>query len=318
MIRIEAPSRGELSTLTGSALRYAASAQAPATERAHRSDLAHFTAWCGVVSVASLPASPATLAAYLAHLADTGSKVSTIMRRLSSISKAHQTAGLPNPTRDEAVRLVVAGIKRDLGTAPGKAAPLMTGDVRCLVAACPDTLSGLRDRALLLVGFAGGFRRSELVGLAFGDLEPTVDGLVIHLRRSKTDQEGEGREVEIAYGKNLETCPVRTLNRWLREAGISTGPLFRAVNKGGRAGPVALAGYDVVRIIRRTAELAGLDPTRFSGHSLRSGFASSAAAGEASERAIMAQTGHRSLVVARGYIRRGQRFRDPASARLGL
>ncbi len=313
--------RGEvlaaLEEAAGRARDYVGQARAANTLRGYRADWAHFEGWCRSHGLSSLPASPEHVALYLASLAETH-KASTLQRRLSSISQAHKAAGLESPTGHAAVRAVWAGIRRARGVAQEGKAPAVTEDVRAMVAALPDSLLGTRDRALLLVGFAGAFRRSELVSLDVGDVEETREGLVATLRRSKTDQEGEGRRVGIPYGSNPSTCPVRSLRGWLEVSGITSGALFRGVDRHGRLLPNRLSDKAVALVVKRRAQGAGLDPSIYSGHSLRSGLATSAAAAGVSERAIMAQTGHRSLHVVRRYIREGSLFSENAAARVGL
>jgi integrase len=292
-------------------------AKAANTVRAYRSDWQHFEAWCKVHRLAPLPAAQGTVALYLSSLAQSH-KTSTIQRRVSAISQAHQAAGHESPTRALPVRTLLAGIRRSKGTAPATKAPVLTADVRAMLGTLKDGLLGARDRALLLLGFAGGFRRSELVGLDVSDVDFTADGLVVALRRSKTDQEGEGRKVGIPYGSNPDTCPVRSLEAWLQKSGISEGPLFHSVNRHGQPRSGRLTDKTVARVVKRTAQAAGLDPAKYSGHSLRAGLATAAAIGGASERAIMNQTGHRSLGMVRRYIRDGSLFRENAAASLGL
>jgi len=215
-------------------------------------------------------------------------------------------------------RGVWAGIRRAKGTAQAGKAPALTADVRAMVATLPDTLLGVRDRALLLLGFAGAFRRSELVGLDVADLEAGRAGLVVALRRSKTDQEGAGRKLGVPYGAHPATCPVRAVQEWLDATGLTAGPLFRSVNRHEQLQPGRLSDKAVALVVKRTAAAAGLDPARYAGHSLRAGLATAAAMAGASERSIMAQTGHRSERMVRKYIRDGQLFRDNAAATVGL
>jgi len=226
---------------------YARASKAPNTVRAYRSDLGDFTMWCAEHHLGGpIPATPETVALYISALAGTGTtKASTIQRRLSSISQAHQLAGYePSPTQAPLVRATMAGIRRTLGMALSQKSAVVTAELRTLLAVTPDdTLAGLRDHALLLVGFAGGFRRSELVALDVDDIDDTEDGLRIRVRRSKTDQESEGREVGIPRGQKPETDPVRALRVWRSTAGIATGPLFRPVNR-----------HDQVQDRRLTAE----------------------------------------------------------------
>ncbi len=257
------------------------------------------------------------MALYLTALAER-CKVSTLQRRISAISQAHQAAQLDPPTRSLAVRTVMAGIRRAKGTAQAGKAAAVTDTIRMMVGTLPSSLLGLRDRALLLLGFAAALRRSELVGLDVGDVAFTRDGLVITLRRSKTDQEGQGRTIGIPPGANAVTCPVRALKGWIKAAGIEDGPLFRAITRHGHIAPARLSDKAVALVVKRTAQAAGLDPSVFAGHSLRAGLATSAAAAGVSERAIMAQTGHRSVAIARRYIREGSLFRENAAAAVGL
>ena len=303
--------------LAHSARDFIKAAKAPNTIRAYRSDWRHFEEWAREHGRLALPAAAETLLAYLTDLAAVA-KVSTLERRIASISQAHQMAGHEPPTRAMAVRALMAGIRRSKGVAPKTKTALLTEDLRAMLAILPDGLLGLRDRAILLVGFAGGFRRSELVGLDFEDLDFKRRGLVVTLRRSKTDQEGAGRKVGIPYGSHEETCPVRSLQGWLAAADIDSGPIFRAVNRHGAIQPKRLTAQSVGLIVKRCAEACGKDPADFGGHSLRSGHATQAAANGASERSIMNQTGHRPLKMVRQYIREGSLFRENAAAKLGL
>lgn len=214
--------------------------------------------------------------------------------------------------------MVWAGIRRTKGVAQQGKAPAVTADVRAMVAALPDTLLGLRDRAILLLGFAGAFRRSELVDLDREDLEIGSEGITATLRRSKTDQEGEGRKIGIPYGVRPETCPVRAILAWLDAAGIEDGPMFRSVNRHGQLQPGRLSDKAVALVVKRQAQACGLDPARYAGHSLRAGLATSAAAAGVQERTFMAQTGHRSEKMVRRYIREGSLFRENAAAAVGL
>ncbi len=300
--------------------QYARASKAPNTVRAYRSDLGAFTMWCTDHHLVPIPATPETVALYITALAGAGAKPSTIQRRLSALSQAHQLSGHePSPTQSPIVRTTMAGIRRTLGMTPRQKSPVVTAELRVLLAVTPeDTLAGLRDRALLLIGFAGGFRRGELVALDAEDVEETEDGLRIGIRRSKTDQEAAGREVGIPRGQKPETDPVRALGAWQGAARVDTGPLVRPVNRHDQVQDRRLTAEGVAMVVKRAAERAGLDPTRYAGHSLRSGLATSAAAGGAPERAIMRQTGHRSVEMVRRYIRSGSLFQENAAAYLGL
>lgn len=296
---------------------YARQARSEATKRVYRVHWSRFETWCRSSRLRTLPAKPATVAAYAAALAET-QKPGSIQAALSAISQAHKFAGHTSPTFSPEVRATMAGIRRAKGTRQEGKKPLLTEDLRRLIDALPESLKGTRDRALLLLGFAGAFRRSELVALDAEDLDFTEEGLVIMLRRSKTDQEGEGRKIGIPYGSYPATCPVRSLRAWLAASETASGPVFRGINRHGQLQPSRLTGQSVALIVKAYAEAAGLDSATLAGHSLRAGFATAAARNGASERSIMEQTGHRSLTMVRKYIRDGSLFRDNAAAKLGL
>jgi len=309
----------QLVSLSQQAREFAAAAKANNTLRAYQSDWRDFRQWCETHQLASLPALPQTVALYLTDRAAT-LKTSSLARRLTTINRAHQAAGQPSPAtmQNAIVSEVWKGIKRKKGIAQHGKKPFLTPDLRRMIAALPPDLQGLRDRALLLAGFAGGFRRSELAGLRIEDLETTPDGLIVRLGRSKTDQEGQGRSVALPYGSDPETCPVRALRAWLEHAGTMAGPVFRAIDRCGLVSDKRLHADSIGYLVKRAAGLAGLETAEYAGHSLRSGLATQAAMNGASELAIMKQTGHRSLATVRKYIREGSLFRDNAATKLGL
>lgn len=299
------------------ARHYARESRAPNTRRAYRADWADFTTWCQTQGKTALPATPATVVLYLSDRAEV-LKTATLQRRLTAISQAHKAADLDTPSADRAVRRVMTGIRREKGTAQEGKAPAVTREIRTMVATLPPDLRGHRDRALLLLGFAGAFRRSELVALDVADVQETEEGLVIQLRRSKTDQEGEGRTVGIPYGSRPQTCPVRAVRAWRTAAGITHGPLFRGVDPHGHLRRTRLSDKTVARTVKNAAQAAGLNPARYAGHSLRAGLATAAAQAGVAERVIMAQTGHKSLPMVRKYIREGSLFTQNAAAEVGL
>ncbi len=312
------PASSALTTAATRAEGYFRAAQAENTRRAYACDWRHFSAWCRAAGQGNLPAAPETVVLYLSTLAETA-KVSTLTRRLSAISQAHQAAGLETPTAHLAVRKLMAGIRRQKGTAQTGKRPLATADLRGLLAPLdPRRILDVRDRALLLAGFAGAFRRSELVGLDVGDLELNSAGLIVTIRRSKTDQEGQGRKVGLPYGSTPATCPVRALEAWLAALGADEGPLFRGINRHGQLAGRRLSAQSVALVIKRLATQAGMEARDLAGHSLRAGLATAAAAAGVSERSIMAQTGHRSLATLRKYIREGSLFLENAAAKVGL
>ena len=287
------------------------------TLRGYQSDWREFCAWCGSHGLLPLPAAPESIAAYIAECAG-HLKPGSIQRRLNAIAEAHKAAGLDSPTAAGMVRNTLKGIKRTMGTAVVQKAAALTNDIRAMVDVADAGLIGTRDRALVLLGFAGAFRRSELVALDIEDCAFGKDGLTVTLRRSKTDQDAAGRKVGIPYGSNPETCPVRTVQAWLELAGISGGPLFRAISRHGQVRPRRLSPIDVARVVKKLADRAGLDAAKYAGHSLRAGHATSAAIAGASERSIINQTGHRSVQMVRRYIRDGSLFRENSAGKLGL
>jgi integrase len=293
-------------TLTDEATDLLRHSLAPATERALRGDLAHFQAWGG-----SLPATAATVCAYIGDHAGQHA-VATIQRRVASISKAHEIAGLTNPCRAEIVKATLRGLRRKHGTAQRQANPLMRDDLLLVLDGLGRTLRDQRDRALLLLGFAGGFRRSELVALERADIETVRQGLIVTIRRSKTDQEGAGRRIGIPHGRTRH-CPVAAVEAWLAASGLDIGPLFRPITRHGHVAANPLTGDAVSVLLRERLYGAGIDPEGYSGHSLRAGFATSAAQAGVSTMKIRAQTGHASDTMLARYVRAGELFSGNAA-----
>ena len=287
------------------------------TLRGYSADWRDFCGWSEAHGVSPLPATPELVAAYIAECAS-HLKPGSIQRRLNAIAEAHKAARLDSPTHNALVRNTMKGIRRTFGTAPGQKAATLTNDIRAMVDATDAGTIGIRDRALVLLGFAGAFRRSELVGVDVDDCVFSKDGLTVTLRKSKTDPDGAGRKIGIPYGSNPETCPVRTMQAWMEQAPITAGPVFRSVNRHGQVKPGRLSGIDVARVVKKLVDRAGLDSTKYAGHSLRAGHATAAAIAGASERSIMNQTGHRSVQMVGRYIRDGNLFRDNSAGKLGL
>lgn len=275
------------------------------SKKAYRSDLAHFIAWGGTI-----PTTPEVVARYLAVHAETHSN-STLTRRLVSISRVHTSQGYASPTQSEVVKAVLHGIRRVHGTAQQQVSPILKADIIAMVDSLTGNI-GARDKALLLVGFAGAFRRSELVALQCSDIEWVEQGMVVHIRRSKTDQTGEGRKIGIPYARGRH-CPVISLKQWLAAANITSGFLFRPVTKHGHIGEAALSREAVAIIVKKRAQAIGLDAAKYSGHSLRAGLVTSAANAGVSSWKLKAQTGHRSDAMLARYIRGGQLFLDNAA-----
>ncbi len=294
-------------------------ARAQSTLRAYAHDWRQFHTWCERNGLNPLPATAQAIILYGTDLIkNRGKKWNTLARCLAAVSQMHQQAGFESPTRGWAVKQFVQGLRREVGTAPTRKRPVMVADLKRILAELPDSLLGKRDRALLLVGFSGAFRRSELVGLNAGDIEKTDAGLIVTIRRGKTDQEGQGRKVGIPRGSDRATCPLWALEQWCTAAQIGSGPLFRVMNRHGRVLEKRLSAEGVAIVVKRSVEKLGYDPAAFAGHSLRAGLATSAAAAGKSERAIMNQTGHRSVMTDRRYNRDGNLFRENAAGDLGL
>jgi site-specific recombinase XerD len=297
-----------------SAADLARAEKAPATKRAYGSDFAIFRAWCAEQGLCPLPGEPAAVAAFIAAETARGIKCATLGRRVAGIRHAHKLAGLAPPTDDERVKAVMRGARRTLGVAPLKKSAATADKVLAMVAGSARGLAGKRDRALLLLGFALAARRSELVALDVANLEECPEGLRVTIRRSKTDQEAAGATVAVCRGSIA--CPVAAVRDWLAAAGITEGPVFRRVNKGGRLLPDRLRAQSVALIVKACAARLGLDADAFSGHSLRSGFLTSAAARGASLFKMMDVSRHKSVDVLRGYVRDADAFRDHAGAGL--
>ena len=307
----------DLAEIAADARDYVAASRAENTTRVYRTGWAQFTAWCDEHRVIALPAGAETVALYVADLAKEA-KPATIDSRLAAISAAHRAAGYDSPTKQEAVRLVRRGVRRTLGTAQRQVRPVTVPELRTTLQGLGANMGGCRDRALLLLGFAGALRRSELVGLDVADITEGVDGLTVHLRRSKTDQEGVGRAIGIPFGSNPVTCPVRAWRAWLELSSITEGHAFCPVDRHGHLGTTRLSGNAVALVLKRHAGRAGLDPKEVAGHSLRAGLATSAAAAGVPERVIADQTGHRGTAMLRRYIREGSLFRENAASAVGL
>jgi integrase len=305
------------SPLPAQVREYIRASKAENTVRGYQSDWRHFWAWCATRDLCPLLAAADTVSGYIAECAG-HLKPGSIQRRLNAVAEAHKAVGLDSPTHAAIVRNTLKGIRRTLGTAPAQKTAALTDDIRALVGTTDAGIIGARDRALILLGFAGAFRRSELVGLDVGDCSFGRDGLMVTLRRSKTDHDGAGRKIGIPYGSNPETCPVRNLQEWIAQAGIATGPLFRSINRHGQVQADRLSGIDVARLVKKLADRAGLDRRNYAGHSLRAGHATAAAIAGASERSIMKQTGHKSVQMVRRYIRDGSLFRENSAGKLGL
>lgn len=302
---------------------YQRASKATSTVRAYTSDALLFQGWCARYGFRSLPASPDAVAGFLVSEAEAGRAVSTIGRRLAAIRYAHKLAGMPDPTDDEGVRAAMKGVRRKIGVAPTQKAAATVDILQMLLARAPDTLTGKRDKALLALGFAGAFRRSELVALDVEDMVEDAEGLRVTVRRSKVDQEGRGFEKAIPHGRFVR--PVILVREWLAAAGITAGPVFRPVSRSGRVkgrnaliegittksqNPFRLTDRSVANILKAYCAQAGLDAATFGAHSLRAGYITTAAERGADLARIMDQSGHRDPRTVVGYIRRANAFKD--------
>jgi site-specific recombinase XerD len=325
------PIQGDGDYLSVDEQRYITAARAPNTLRGYRSDWAEFCTWCAYANVDPLPAAAATINGYLSMLAEAGAKVGTMSRRLSAIKFAHRTADHPDPTDNARVITVWEGIRRLHAAPPEQSAPLMPPELWDVLDLCPTVkiwktrgrppepdLAGLRDRALLLTGFVGALRRSELSALDVADVAQHPSGLVLSLPRSKTNQRGDRRElVVLPRGTKTGRCPVTVLTEWTEQAQILDGPLFRPVSKGNRPLARRLSEGAINTLIQQAITRSGLEGD-YSAHSLRAGFVTYAHLRGASDRAIAHQTRHRSLATVGTYIRIHTAWEDNAATQLGL
>jgi len=284
-------------------LEFIDAATAQSSRRAYQGDIEHFVARGGCV-----PATSEKVARYLADHAASLS-MATLARRLAGIRAAHVERGFPDPTKGDLIRLTLRGIRRRYGKPQRRVAPLRIEHLAAIISALGDSTRDIRDRALLLVGFAGAFRRSELAGIQCGWISRTKQGVSVALRKTKTDQESRGRSLAIPHVGGL-TCPVAALEAWLRLSGLVEGALFRRVSKSGKILEESLSPSAIAAIVKRRAAQIGLNPIYFSGHSLRAGFATSAAVAGMPMWRIKRQTGHVSDVALDRYVREVERVAE--------
>jgi len=309
----------ELEQLSASMNDYLRASKAKNTVRAYQSDWNQFSKWCNRFSFVTLPADEEVVGAYISYLADCGRRTSTIRRHLTSIAEAHRAAKFERaPTETFFVRQVWKGIKHKKKLATTQKVAAVIADIRRMIDAQPPSLMGLRNKMILLIGYAGAFRRSEIIGLDWEDVQFVREGMIINLRQSKTDQEGDGRKVGIQYGTRWETCPVRGLEEWMERSQMKSGPIFRRFDRFGQVTKHRLSAQSVALVVKEAARSAGLDADQYSGHSLRAGSATQGAKSGAGESVIMKQTGHTSSDMVRRYIRDGNLFRDNLTSYLGL
>lgn len=289
---------------------YLAAEKADNTRRAYATDWADFSSFCKTRNEPDLPAEPVLVAQYLAQLADGGKKASTIERRVAAIRCFHKVAGHEPPTNAEGVKAVMRGIRRKLGKKQVRKAPATADLLTEVVDRLPTSLQGLRDRALLVLGFAAALRRSELVALDVLDVTVRPRGLIVHIGRSKSDQTGAGADIPVPNGKHLK--PTDALRAWLEASGITEGPIFREVDRHGRVGVAALSDRSVARIVKRAFARIGAKVEDFSGHSLRAGFVTTSLEHGVDNLKIMGITRHAKVDTLKIYDRRERDFDDHA------
>ena len=305
----------DLKLLHEATLNNLKSSKANNTLRAYKSDFKDFGTFCAKHGLNSLPSDPKIVSIYLTHLSK-NSKISTIRRRLVSISMVHKLKGHYLDTKHPIITENLLGIKRVKGSVQKGKKPILINHLKSIINVIDEQnvqeIKKLRDRSIILIGFGGGFRRTELISIDHEDLEFVPEGLKINIKRSKTDQFGEGMTKGLPYFSNEIYCPVISLKRWLEISKIKSGPIFRRFSKGSLLTDKRLTDQSVVLLMKEYLNLAGIENKNFSGHSLRAGFATVAAESGADERSIMAMTGHKTTQMVRRYIREANIFKNNA------
>jgi site-specific recombinase XerD len=292
------------------------SSKAINTVRAYKSDFKDFCLFCAQNGFKSLPSEPKIVSLYLTYLSTKDAKMSTLKRRLVSIGVIHKLKGFYLDTKHPSIIENIMGIKRRKGSIQKGKKPILISNLKVLINVIDEKINEeikkLRDRTIILIGFSGGFRRNEIVSLDYDDLDFVPEGVKINIRRSKTDQFGEGSVKALPYFDNPKYCPVMSLKKWISISEINSGSLFRRFLKGSKLSEKRLSDQTVALLIKEYLQLAGIDSKNYSGHSLRSGFATSAAEAGAEERSIMAMTGHKSTEMVRRYIKEANLFKNNA------
>jgi len=298
------------------------SSKANNTVRAYKSDFKDFGIFCAQNGFKSLPSDPKIISLYLTHLSTKDAKMSTLKRRLVSIGVIHKLKGYYLDTKHPSIIENIMGIKRRKGSVQLSKKPILINSLKNIINAIDEQdkeeIKKFRDRSIILIGFSGGFRRNEIVSLDYDDLDFVPEGLKINLRRSKTDQFGEGFTKALPYFDSSQYCPVVSLKKWIEISKIRSGAVFRRFSKGSRLSENRLTDQTVAILIKEYLKLTGIDSKNYSGHSLRSGFATSAAESGAEERSIMAMTGHKSTDMVRRYIKEANLFKNNALNKIKL
>jgi site-specific recombinase XerD len=292
------------------------------TVRAYKSDFKDFGLFCAQNGFKSLPSEPKIVSLYLTYLSTKDVKMSTLKRRLVSIGVIHRLKGHYLDTKHPLIIENIMGIKRRKGSIKKGKKPLLINNLKQIINVIDkeknEEIKKLRDRSIILIGFAGGFRRNEIVSLDYEDLDFVQEGLKVNLKRSKTDQYGEGSVKGLPYFDNSQYCPVVSMLKWIKISKINSGPLFRRFIKGSKLSDSRLSDQTVALLIKDYLKIAGIESRHYSGHSLRSGFATSAAESGAEERSIMAMTGHKSTEMVRRYIKEANLFKNNALNKIKL
>jgi site-specific recombinase XerD len=292
------------------------------TIRAYRSDFNDFGLFCAQNGFKSLPSEPKIISLYLTYLSTKNVKMSTLKRRLVSIGVIHKIKGHYLDTKHPSIIENIMGIKRRKGSIQSGKKPLLINNLKQVINVIDNEknqeIKKLRDRSILLIGFSGGFRRNEIISLDYEDLDFVQEGLKITLKRSKTDQFGEGSLKGLPYLDNSKYCPVVSMRNWIDISKINSGPLFRRFTKGSKLSDKRLSDQTVALLIKSYLKIAGIESRNYSGHSLRSGFATSAAESGAEERSIMAMTGHKSTQMVRRYIKEANLFKNNALNKINI
>ena len=292
------------------------SSKANNTLRAYKSDFNDFGLFCVQNGFKSLPSEPKIVSLYLTYLSTKDIKMSTLKRRLVSIGVIHRLKGLYLDTKHPSILENIMGIKRRKGSVQKSKKPLLINGLKIIIDVIDqqdkEEIKKFRDRSIILIGFSGGFRRNEIVSLDYEDLDFVPEGLKINLRRSKTDQFGKGFVKGLPYFDSDQYCPVVSLKKWIEISKITSGSLFRRFSKGSKLLNKRLTDQTVALLIKEYLKIAGIDSKNYSGHSLRSGFATSAAESGVEERNIMAMTGHKSTEMVRRYIKEANLFKNNA------
>ena len=326
MLRIKPKVKSELTIdikkLQEETLLNLQNSKASNTVKAYKSDFKDFGLFCAQNGFKSLPSEPKIVSLYLTYLSTKDKKMSTLKRRLVSIGVIHKLKGYYLDTKHPSILENIMGIKRRKGSIQKGKKPILINNLKLIIDVIDqqnnEYIKKLRDRSIILIGFSGGFRRNEIVSLDYEDLDFVSEGLKIHIKSSKTDQFGEGSKKALPYFDNSQYCPVVSLQKWIKISNISSGPLFRRFSKGSKLSENRLTDQTVALLIKAYLQLAGIDSKNYSGHSLRSGFATSAAESGAEERNIMAMTGHKSSEMVRRYIRDANLFKNNALNKLKI